>query len=101
MRDVEISGARATLAKLHQEFSRLVEFQNARAGTDVSFRNEDIAIGSGHHVVGLIEVAGFTGSAGFAESHEKCALRAELQNLLPLCCLWRGSDGNSGSARRP
>src|SRR6185436_5073989 len=57
VRNVELTGTRTGLAKLLDEFPRLVELQDASAAA-VTLRDEDVAARRNEHVVGLIEIPG-------------------------------------------
>ena len=85
---------------MFDEFSVLVELQDAAVGAAVPLRDEDVAVGRDEHIVGLIEVADVIRSAWHAERHEELAVGAELEHLMTLGRTRGRTDRTSGAPSR-
>src|SRR5437764_3574210 len=72
----------------------------------MALRNKNIAIGSNKDVIGLKKECRIASTAGLAKRHEKFAIRAELENLMPSCsrrsrCVTARARGSAGAVRNP
>jgi hypothetical protein len=82
VRLIELAWTGAFLAKTADQLSIFGEFQDAGVAAAMPFGDVDFAVGRHEYRVRLIEVIGVGGAAGFAESHEELAIRAEFENLM-------------------
>ena len=82
VRLVELDRAGSLLADDRDQLAVLRKLQDARVGAAMPFGDEDVAVGRGHDVVGLIEVAGIGRAARCAERHQQLAVRTELEYLV-------------------
>ena len=79
--------SRAELAELLDELAGAVEANQARVRVAVAFRDEDVAVRIGDHVIRLIERRGIRRlaghvAAGLAERQQHLAIGAELDHLV-------------------
>src|SRR5437764_1789547 len=96
MRLIELARTGAKLARLFDELSALVEFEDAIVAGAVPFGDEDVAVGSGDDIVRLIEVIGRCSAARLAEGQQNLSVGTEFEDLIPL----RRAGPRSDRARR-
>src|SRR5437870_5746134 len=106
MRLIEFAVAAAPFAPCLDEFSGLVELQDARVAagrTRVALGHEDVAIRRCDHIVRLKEILGFVAAARFTERQEHLAIGAEFEYLMAfggcrICALRRRRGACAASA---
>src|SRR5207247_2642080 len=83
VRLIELAATAAGLPPPLDQLSVFRKLQDLGLALTMTLRDEDVAVFGNDHIVRLKEVLRIDAAARLAESHQKLAFRAELEDLMP------------------